>query len=199
MARVPILEVTVPLHGRDPEELFGAAQFIVEGHSLAEEYGCLDRHLAQVAAWTFLVAGGFMAGLLWPAFRHVERLNMELAQRSERLLRANKELARAARAVALGAVSAHLMYGLKNPLASPSQFVAARADANGVPNDADWQDALTTTRRLRARASLWAGMVCLCAVAPFFNAVQAEIRFEVLALLQAAAPRQQRDGPAGGA
>lgn len=150
VARVPILEVTVPLHGRDPQRLVGAAQFIVEGQSIAAEYAHLDWHLTQIGALTFLIAGGLLVGLLWPAFRHVERLNAELAHRSERLLRANEELALAARAAALGAVSAHLMHGLKNPLASLSQFVAARTDANGAPNDPDWQDALTAARRMQS-------------------------------------------------
>lgn len=150
VARVPILEVTVPLRGRDPKKLVGAAQFIVEGQSIAGEYAHLDWHLTQVAALTFLVAGGLLVGLLWPAFRHVERLNSELARRSQRLLRANEELALAARAAALGAVSAHLMHGLKNPLASLSEFVASRTGPNGAHNDADWQDALTAARRMQS-------------------------------------------------
>jgi len=150
VTRVPILEVTVPLHGRDPKKLIGAAQFIVEGQSIAGEYAHLDRHLIQIGGLTFLVAGGLLFGLLWPALRHVEKLNRELAQRSERLLRANEELALAARASALGAVSAHLMHGLKNPLASLSQFVAERTSANTPANNADWQDALTAARRMQS-------------------------------------------------
>jgi len=150
VARVPILQVTVPLHGRDPQKLIGAAQFIVEGHSIAREYAHLDQHLTQIGVLTFLVAGGLLVSLLWLALRHVEKLNSELAHRSERLLRANEELALAARAAALGAVSAHLMHGLKNPLASLSQFVTERTSANTPLNDADWQDALTAARRMQS-------------------------------------------------
>jgi signal transduction histidine kinase len=88
--------------------------------------------------------------MLWPAFRQVERLNRELAQRNERLARANQELALAARASALGAVSAHLMHGLRNPLASLSQFV--RGQGNGIARQKDEgvQDALTAARRMQS-------------------------------------------------
>lgn len=150
VARVPVLEVTVPLHGRDPQKVIAAAQFIVEGASIAGEYAHLDQHLTQIGVLTFVIAGGLLVGLMWPALRHVEKLNRELAQRSERLLRANEELALAARAAAIGAVSAHLMHGLKNPLANLSEFVASRAGGTQVLDNADLQDALTAARRMQS-------------------------------------------------
>jgi signal transduction histidine kinase len=150
VARVPTLEVTVPLHRRDERKLAGAAQFILEGASIAEEYARLDRHLSLLAALAFAVAGGALAFMLWPAFRQVERLNEQLAQRSERLLRANEELALAARASALGAVSAHLMHGLKNPLASLAEFVHNRREGTGSAPPDEWQDALTAAQRMQA-------------------------------------------------
>jgi signal transduction histidine kinase len=150
VARLPTLEVTVPLHRRDEQTLAGIAQFIVEGQSIAFEYAALDRHLGGLAAVTFAAASLVLMLMLWPAFRRVERLQRELAQRSERLQRANQELALAARASAVGAVSAHLMHGLKNPLASLSQFM--RSHSNGVSerDEPDWQDALTAARRMQS-------------------------------------------------
>jgi len=151
VARVPTLEITVPLHRPDGQELAGAAQFIVEGQTIAGEYARLDRHLALMAALFFAVAGALLTAMLWPAFRRVERLNRELGQRNERLLRANRELSLAARASALGAVSAHLMHGLKNPLASVSQFITSHG--NGDPRTAqggdEAQDALDAARRMQ--------------------------------------------------
>ena len=148
--RVATLRVTVPLHRRDSTNLAGAAQFIVEGESIAQEYARLDRHLGGLAVAAFAVSGLLLVTMLWPAFRQVGRLNRELAQRNERLLRANQELALAARASALGAVSAHLMHGLRNPLASLSQFV--RGQGNGITGqkDEEVQDALTAARRMQA-------------------------------------------------
>lgn len=149
VARVPVLEVSVPLHRRESPTLAGVAQFLVEGQGIAGEYARLDRHLGGLAVLAFLVAGALLGLMLWPAFRKVEGLNRQLAQRNERLQRANQELALAARSAALGAVSAHLMHGLKNPLASLSQFVRSQ-QANGTESDpGDWQDALTASRRMQ--------------------------------------------------
>ena len=150
VARVPTLEITVPLHHRDAENLAGAAQFIIEGQSIADEYAHLDEHLMQYAVITFGIAGLLLGAMLWPAFRRVEKLNRDLAVRSERLQRANEELVLAARASALGAVSAHLMHGLKNPLASLSQYVSRRSNGNLESDRDDWQDALSASRRMQS-------------------------------------------------
>jgi signal transduction histidine kinase len=151
VARVPTLEVTVPLHRRDPAKLAGAAQFIVEGQSVADEYAHLDEHLTQIALGTFAIAGLLLGAMLWPAFRRLEKLHHDLAVRGERLQRANEELALAARASAVGAISAHLMHGLKNPLASLSQFVSQHRSGSGAPSESeDWQDALTASRRMQS-------------------------------------------------
>jgi signal transduction histidine kinase len=148
--RVATLRVTVPLHRRDTTNLLGAAQFIVEGESIAQEYARLDRHLGGLAAAAFAVSGFLLVTMLWPAFRQVGRLNRELAQRNERLSRANQELALAARASALGAVSAHLMHGLRNPLASLSQFVSGQGNGIARQKDEEVQDALTAARRMQS-------------------------------------------------
>jgi signal transduction histidine kinase len=147
VARVATLRVTVPLHHRDSTNVLGAAQFILDGESIAREYARLDRHLGGLAAAAFAVSGLLLVGMLWPAFRQVGRLNRELAQRNERLSRANQELALSARASALGAISAHLMHGLKNPLASLSQFV--RGQGSGSGGQEEMQDALTAARRMQ--------------------------------------------------
>ncbi|HKI70489.1 MAG TPA: sensor histidine kinase, partial [Verrucomicrobiae bacterium] len=78
------------------------------------------------------------------------QLNRQLTQRNERLSRANEELALAARASALGSVSAHLMHGLKNPLASLSEFVRHRVSASSESAEDEWQDALTAARRMQS-------------------------------------------------
>jgi len=147
--RVATLRVTVPLHRRDSTNLAGAAQFILEGESIAREYVRLDRHLAGLGGAAFAVASLLLVAMLWPAFRQVGRLNRELTQRNERLARANQELALAARASALGAVSAHLMHGLKNPLASLSAFVRCQGNGHGQSGE-EVQDALTAARRMQS-------------------------------------------------
>jgi signal transduction histidine kinase len=153
--RIPTLEVTVPLHAEDSEAVFGYAQFILEGHSIAAEYRSLDRHLAALAGQTLLIAGVLLGGMLWLVFCRVERLNEQLAAQNRDLSRANEELAMAARSSALGAVSAHLMHGLKNPLASLSRYVRDRGSdgsENGQSVEAaeDWNNAVAAARRMQA-------------------------------------------------
>jgi len=148
--QVPVLMVTVPLHQRDARKLAGVAQFIIEGQTVADEYMRLDHRLIQIATITFLAAGTLLVAMLWPAFRRVEKLNRALAQRSERLQRANEELALAARVSAVGAVSAHLMHGLKNPLASLSQFMSRGDEGMSEADREDWEDALTASRRMQS-------------------------------------------------
>lgn len=150
VSRVPTLEVTVPLHRRAASQFAGAAQFIVEGESIAAEFARLDHHLTQISLITFGVASLLLVAMLWPAFRRVEKLHHDLVRRGERLQRANEELALAARASAVGAISAHLMHGLKNPLASLTHFVSSGGKGHADPAGEDWQDALTASRRMQS-------------------------------------------------
>lgn len=150
VARVPTLEITVPLHRCDKNRVVGAAQFILEGASVASEYARMDQRLSQFAVLTFMVAGLLLLALLWPAFRRVERLSLDLALRSERLERANEELALAARVSVVGAISAHLMHGLKNPLASLSLFVSSHGRGAAESEPGEWHDALTASRRMQS-------------------------------------------------
>lgn len=191
VARVPTLEVTVPLHRRDTEKLAGAAQFIVEGQSIADEYARLDQRLIQIAVITFAIAGTVLVAMLWPAFRRVEKLNRDLAVRGERLQRANEELALAARASAVGAISAHLMHGLKNPLASLSQFVSRGGNGNAESANEDWQDALTASRRMQSLVEQTLEVLADERGEPTYEISVKELEAEVQQRVAAAAARRQ--------
>lgn len=146
---LPLLEVVVPLHTEDGP-LDGMAQFLVEGHSIAAEYARLDRQLAIQATIAFGVGGLVLTLALAWAFRRVNRAQDLLAERTENLARANQELVLAAKTSALGAVTAHLLHGLKNPLAGLHNFVAGRGTTVPDPEPADWQHAVASTRRMQA-------------------------------------------------
>jgi signal transduction histidine kinase len=160
ITRVDTLEITIPLHQRDIRELAGAAQFIIEGESIAAEFSRLDRRLIQIACATFAVSGMLLTAMLWPAFRRAQKLNRKVALHSERLQRANEELALMARTSAVGAVSAHLIHGLKNPLASLSQFVSRNDPASAEADEQDWQDALTASRRMQTLVERTMEVLC---------------------------------------
>jgi signal transduction histidine kinase len=146
--RAPLLEVNVPLHAPDKDRLAGVAQFITDGEGIAREYADLDRHLFFQAGVTFLAAGGILTLALGLAFARLQRVNRMLSERTERLSQANQELLLAAKSSAIGAVTSHLIHGLKNPLSGLQGFV--RNHTSGTADaESDWQDAVVTTERMQ--------------------------------------------------
>jgi len=99
-----------------------------------------------------LVGGGLLlGGLLSWAFARLAAAQGQLRRQAEDLQRANDELLLSAKVSAIGAISAHLLHGLRNPLAGIDGFVRAGASGEG-PEAADgdaWREAAETTRRLR--------------------------------------------------
>jgi signal transduction histidine kinase len=142
-ARVPLLEVNVPLYPGESGELAGIAQFLISGESIAREYATLDAHLWLHGCVSFLVAGGILAVALALAFRTITK-------QTERLLQTNQELLQAAKTSAVGAVTSHLIHGLKNPLSGLQGFVKSHLRGEGAAANADWQDAMETTQRMQA-------------------------------------------------
>lgn len=148
--KVALLEVNVPLHLPAEKRLVGIAQFIIEGHSIAEEFRRLDRNLWTQALMAFVPAALLLsAAILW-AFRRLSHAHRLLAERTQTLLRANQELTLAAKTSAVGAVTSHLIHGLKNPLAGLQTFVASLGAAVADRPDTDLQHAIATTRRMQA-------------------------------------------------
>ena len=142
-ARVPLLEVNVPLLAGDNGPLVGAAQFLISGESIAREYSALDWHLFWYGCGAFATAGGILTVALLLAFRAIER-------QTERLVRANQELLQASKTSAVGAVTSHLIHGLKNPLSGLQGFVQSRLASDSETSDTEWRDAMATTQRMQA-------------------------------------------------
>jgi signal transduction histidine kinase len=145
----PLLEVLIPLHHRDKEALLGAAQFILAGHSLAAEFAALDRRLLWQGAATFLIGASIIVSAMLWAFGRLDRANHLLSERTASLLRANHELALAAKTSAVGAVSAHLLHGLKNPLSGLQNFLQSRKGSPTMGASSEWDDLVATTRRMQ--------------------------------------------------
>jgi signal transduction histidine kinase len=122
------------------------AQFVIRGESIAEEYAQLDRHLWLQGGTAFVVAGGIVALVLALAFRTV-------AKQTERLVRANQELVQSAKSSAVGAVTSHLIHGLKNPLSGLQGFVKSHLAGHPAGPETDWQDAMATTQRMQTLIS----------------------------------------------
>jgi signal transduction histidine kinase len=147
-----LLEVNVPLQAGAGAPFLGVGQFLLEGHSVEAEFRELDRHLWFQAGGAFGVAGALLAVVLGWAFRRLRRANRQLEARTGELLRANQELALAARTSAIGAVTSHLIHGLKSPLAGLRQFVASgtregEGERTGLE---DWAAAAASAQRMEA-------------------------------------------------
>ena len=143
----PLLFVNVPLRTEDQKYFAGAIQFLVDGSSIARQYAALDRNLALRFSLAFAAGAIVLAGGLGWAMRRVQKANQLLAERTRNLLEANRELALSARVSAVGAVTAHLIHGLKNPLSGLASFVSSQRTGNN--DGSDWQTAVTTTQRMQ--------------------------------------------------
>ena len=146
---VALLVVNIPLRADDQPKLVGIIQFVMNGSGLASQFRALDRQLAVEFAIAFVVAGGILTGALALAFGRLQRANHLLRQRTADLLHANRELTLAAKTSAVGAVSAYLIHGLKNPLSGLQNFVRDHASGTGRHDAAEWQAAAATTQRMQ--------------------------------------------------
>jgi signal transduction histidine kinase len=148
-ATVPLLEVNVPLHRKGQDRLVGVAQFVINGESIRAEFATLDQHLNRQLAVVTLISSGLILLILGLAFRRDRRINSLLSQRTASLLRANQELSLAAKTSAVGAVTAHLIHGLKNPLSGLQTFVTGRGRNHAVAIGDDWELAAATAGRMK--------------------------------------------------
>lgn len=144
----PLLEIVVPLHRPGRPGFAGAAQYWINGVAMEAEFDRLDRHLllrAGVAA--ALGAALVVAALAW-AFRRLRAAHEELRARSEDLARANLEFSLAAKTSAVGAITAHLLHGLKNPLDGLEGYVSSQPPGAHAAGE-EWRAAMETTQRIR--------------------------------------------------
>lgn len=138
------LEVVIPVAIGTTAEPRVWARYWLDGRPVAAELAEVDARLGwQVGA---SAAGGsvvLVLGLGW-AFGHLRRQQEDLA-------RANRELLLNSKTAAIGAISAHLMHGLKNPLAGIEGFIADGEFSQSDPaaTGEAWREAVETTRRVR--------------------------------------------------
>jgi signal transduction histidine kinase len=147
---VPLLEVNVPLTSADGRRLAGVAQFVMEGQSLAAEFAQLDRHLIWQASVAFAVGGLILVLSIRWAFRRLQQVNAQLARRTDDLMLANQELALSAKTSAIGAVTAHLIHGLRNPLSGLQNFVTSVSAGDSPQRVAEREQAVASTRRMQS-------------------------------------------------
>lgn len=142
-----VLEANIPLHSRGQTNLVGAAQLLLDGSELASAFAQVDTHLNRLAGGVFGASALVLSGILFWAYRRLEKANRLLLDRTTRLLRSNHELALAAKTSAVGSVTAHLIHGLSNPLAHLQDFIAAQGRNGGMGRDLE--EVAAATRRMQ--------------------------------------------------
>lgn len=141
------LDVLVPLHEPEAREVTGAVRYAVNAEGLRREFAELDRHLAWQALTIWAAGSGTMLLALGFVFRRLRRAELDLLARTADLENANRELAFAAKTSALGALAAHLVHGLRNPVAGLAALPEPAAQSPEV--EAQWREASAAARRIR--------------------------------------------------
>ncbi len=122
----PNLVVTMAFLPEEGAQVTGFARFLIDGTKVTSELIALDDNLTQQAGVAFGAGAIIIAIILWLSFSRLQRSSLLLAERSRKLEKANNQLVLASKSAALGSVSAHLMHGLKNPLAGLREYVKDR-------------------------------------------------------------------------
>ena len=144
----PVLEVLLPLDGPVPAQRVGYAQFLLDARALEGELDAIDRRMTG-QTWLSIGAGSALIFLvLAGASVGLARAQRTIAERNERLARANFDLTLAAKASAVGQLTSHLIHGIQGSVAGLRAAVA-----DGSPAGADWASAQHHTARLQSLIS----------------------------------------------
>jgi signal transduction histidine kinase len=143
----PVLEVLLPLHHAGATQLSGVAQYFIDARPLARELAAIDRRISFQTFVTLGIGAALIFAVVGAAYWRLVHAQRIIAERNERLIRANFELSLAAKASVLGQITSHLLHGLQGPVAGLRAVLAAR----GAQEPAgDWQTAADYTERLQA-------------------------------------------------
>lgn len=141
----PVIFATVPIKD-EKGQVIGAAEFGLAAGHIVGQLREIDHEIAMSEFRFSLVGGSAILLLLAWAFGRLGKANELLAERTANLLKANHELTLAAKTSAVGAVAAHLIHGLKNPLFGLQAFVAVKSETEGTN---EWKAAIDSTKRMQ--------------------------------------------------
>ncbi len=143
----PVLEVLLPLHGRDPARSIGFVRYTIDARPLAQELAAIDARINRQTTTTLALGTLLIAGVMIGAGLALHHAQRTIAERNERLARTHFELTLAAKASALGQIASHLIHGLQGPVAGLRAVVANHDAADTTAGD--WQSASDYAERLQ--------------------------------------------------
>ncbi len=142
----PVLEVLLPLPGPSPEVVRGFVRYFIDARPLSEELALIDARINRQTAVTLMVGMVLIAAVVALAAFSVQRAQRTIAERNERLTRANFELTLAAKASAVGQITSHLIHGLQGSVEGLRAVVAGH---DAEPAGSAWVSAAGYTERLQ--------------------------------------------------
>ena len=143
----PVLEVLLALPGGSAGPPQGFVRYYMDARALSQELAMIDGRINRLTAIILLVGAAVIGGVMALAALRVQRAQRVVAERNERLARANLELTLAAKASAIGQIASHLIHGMQGSVAGLREIVRAR-DAD--PASPAWETAAGYTDRLQA-------------------------------------------------
>ena len=150
----PVLEVLLPLGDGAVAGPIGFVQYFVDARTLQRELASVDERLHRQTLVTLSSGAALVVLVLAVAYIGMSRAQRLVAERNERLARANFELTLAAKASALGQITSHLIHGLQGSVAGLRTAVAS-----GSSGSADWESATRYTERLQLQISEVVGLL----------------------------------------
>jgi signal transduction histidine kinase len=147
--RLSVLEVLLPLHARDRLKTIGFVQYYIDARHLTRELAAIDQRVNRQSLHILAIGGTLIALVLTAGYGGMSRAQRIIAERNERLTRANFELSLAAKTSALGLITSHLIHGLQAPVAGLRAAMSDRG-ASGESALPDWESAVGYTERLQA-------------------------------------------------
>jgi signal transduction histidine kinase len=141
----PVLEVLLALPETDPAAIRGFVRYYIDARPLSRELAVIDARINRQTATTLAVGAVLIGFVVGGATYSLQRAQRVIAERNERLTRANFELTLAAKASAVGQITSHLIHGLQSSVAGLHAVMASR---EGAPSP-EWQSAASYTERLQ--------------------------------------------------
>jgi signal transduction histidine kinase len=145
-----VLEVLLAIRSHSSSAILGFVRYYIDARPLSHELALIDQRIYRQTAVTLGLGALLVALVMTAAFFGVQRAQRVIAERNERLTRANFELTLSAKASALGQITSHLIHGLQVPMAGLRAVVTGReADQSGP----DWATVAGYTERLQPSAA----------------------------------------------
>jgi signal transduction histidine kinase len=145
--QAPVLEVLLAIRRHNSSAVLGFVRYYIDARPLSHELALIDQRIYRQTAVTLAVGALLVALVMTAAFFGVQRAQRVIAERNERLTRANFELTLSAKASALGQITSHLIHGLQVPMAGLRAVVTGREANQSGP---DWETVAGYTERMQS-------------------------------------------------